>query len=694
MANNSLNTPPHYLPHARQFQRKIEHLLQSTNIRSITLDIFDTVLYRRIWPEEKQFYIVAQRWLPVLRSAISPDLTTDEIWSWRIYARNELLDVKNTYPDRRQTVDKVAGRRRYDVTLDDWFRELIQLLAIKHHQQLSQRTIAQLSQQMVTIELQTELENLSPNRQLICLIKQLKQQYGLKVSFISDMYLTTDQIKSLLDRLNIDIFDDGISSVDLGYGKYDSRAYSVIHNQHILGGDFDISHNLHIGDNQYADVQQALFAGSSALLWHRPRLRRIRTKLGALQVHKINHQIVRHDAALYKSLLTKRDITPNQIWQKFGILFSQPLYDFILHVGIAARQCPHTTFLMVSSEAKEFYRKGQQLFPDLFSNVSNIVVADKLNRRCVFRAYAYLLATSPTVDCNAESIFASLCMGEMQGQRRELYEFFFDKNYPYSELNINTQSDKDFFKAFIQNIRHATPQQIRQLQKAYDYTRQFYPVGHTELVITDVGWGGTIQAILREILHLEGINNKVSGLYIGDHFVDRCGIKPIVSRGYLMSNVFSKDNHPIWNAVIWEYAYTNKAQFPEDKAHLEQIAVGFQQGESLFGQMASNPLYAFTKVTRPQLQRLISHPTQDEIRIIGNINFDFGFVDEGRMPLANTSTPLVRFWLQLLRHPRRTLHNVIFAQNVWSAAYFKYYHLGILKPAIWIWSKIRRRSYM
>ena len=136
------------------------------------------------------------------------------------------------------------------------------------------------------------------------------------------MYLTTTQITELLSKLGVDIFDDGIASVDLGYGKYNSRAYSVIHNQQIFGPDFDISHNLHIGDNPYSDVEQAIFAGSSALLWHQPRLRRIRTKLGALKVHQLNRQIIRHDADLYKELFNSKDTSPNQLWQKFGALFS------------------------------------------------------------------------------------------------------------------------------------------------------------------------------------------------------------------------------------------------------------------------------------------------------------------------------------------------------------------------------------
>lgn len=161
-----------------------------------------------------------------------------------------------------------------------------------------------------------------------------------------------------------------------------------------------------------------------------------------------------------------------------------------------------------------------------------------------------------------------------------------------------------------------------------------------------------------------------------------------------MNNVFSKKYQPMWNAVIWEYAYTNKTQYPSDQAHLEQIAIGFQRGEKLFRSIAGNPLYTFAKVTSPQLRRLVSHPTCKEAETIGNIYFDFKFVDEDFMPLINTNWTTLSFWRLFIKHPRNTLRNIIFRQNVWSAAYFKYYHLGILKPAIWLWGKIRHRSYM
>lgn len=686
---NSVNTPPKSL--GDRFSRQILHLVDECKIDSITLDIFDTVLMRRVWPEEKQFYTVAKQWQPIISKLLSSNISASEILQWRIYARQEWLGAKNHY----RVIDKDDKNPvHHDITLEIWFSGMLQLLAEKHDTKLTSSQVQTTTKKLIEIELATEQNNLDPNQRLIRTIQYVKKLHPkLKVYFISDMYLTTAQIKHLLNHFRINIFDDGISSVDLGYGKFDSRAYSVIHNKHVFGNDFDIARNLHIGDNQNSDVNQARTAGSASLLYHTPRLRRLRTALGGLYVHNINRKMVRHDSELYDQYLSADNRTPADLWRKFGVLFSQPFYNFIMHVGIAAKTCPDTTFLMVSSEAKEFYRKGTVIFPSLFS-APNIRVAKKLNRRCVFRAFAYLLATDHNLDYNAESIFESICMGEMKGQRRELYEFFFDKDYPYSELNLNTRSDKDFYKAFVNDIKKATPEQVNRLRKAYEYTREFYPKPNDQLVIVDVGWGGTIQVMLREILRLEGIACSVEGLYIGTHHVDRHGIEPIKAVGYLMPNVFSKKYHPIWNAVIWEYAYTNKIQFPEDQSHLSLIGEGFEEGAKLFKSTIANPNYDFLKVTSQHLKKLVSHPTRKEVEILGSINFDFGFVDEGRITLVNTSYSLATFWKRTIRHPRATLRNVIFAPNAWSAAYIKYYHLAILRPLLRIWSIIRRRSYM
>lgn len=46
---------------------QINKFIIKRQIRTITLDIFDTVLMRDVWPEDIQFYEVAKKWQPLFK---------------------------------------------------------------------------------------------------------------------------------------------------------------------------------------------------------------------------------------------------------------------------------------------------------------------------------------------------------------------------------------------------------------------------------------------------------------------------------------------------------------------------------------------------------------------------------------------------------------------------------------------------
>ena len=79
-------------------------------------------------------------------------------------------------------------------------------------------------------------------------------------------------------------------------------------------------------------------------------------------------------------------------------------------------------FIMVSSEARMFDRLGKKLFPGFYP-AKNIIVADKLNRRMMLRALVWYLSQSDDSRYNAEAIFKTVCLGEVDGSRREVYSF-------------------------------------------------------------------------------------------------------------------------------------------------------------------------------------------------------------------------------------------------------------------------------
>lgn len=151
------------------------------------MDIFDTVLLRKIWPEDVQFYLVAQKWQQSFCQLFSSSITPGEIYQIRVYSRNELKSANCRYNCSQKKGDfSLAGNVEYDVNLTIWFREIIRLFEVKYKKKLNTDAKEKLVRQMIFTELGTEKENLIPNYQLIKVIRKIKRENkNLKVYFVS-----------------------------------------------------------------------------------------------------------------------------------------------------------------------------------------------------------------------------------------------------------------------------------------------------------------------------------------------------------------------------------------------------------------------------------------------------------------------------------------------------------------------------
>ena len=496
-----------------------------------------------------------------------------------------------------------------------------------------------------------------------------------------------------MQTFHADIFDDGISSTDARKGKFDGGIFHELDRSEIFP-DFDIFSNLHIGDNLHSDVKMARFAGSNVAHYWPHRNRRFREKIGARKLVKNSRKSIYRDRKIFREELKLKTDSPREIWRKYGELFSQPLFGFLLHIGISARNSPEAQFLMVSSEAKMFKKFGDELFPRMFSE-KNIVVADKLNRKMILRALIYFFAKNPNAKFNADVIFKTIGLGEIGKSRREVYEFFFGEDFTFSELELNDRNEKDFAKAFLYDVSRADEKSLAKIRESYEYVLKiFREISDIETVIVDVGWGGTVQVLFNEFVKLHGSSVKISGLYLGCHPSDRFPVKPLKMRGYLMPNVRDSNDRNIWNAVLWEYAYTNKAQFPEDFARLREMQKGFLDGMKLFVRMENDPKELFREIWRPKIRDLITNPTKSEIETIGSIGFDSGFVEKNKFFILPQESSKIRFKLRLIRHPKRTLRNEILFMNSWPAGIIRYYGLTGIKTFLRILGKIRGKRYI
>jgi FMN phosphatase YigB (HAD superfamily) len=613
------------------------------------------------------------------------------LYTWRQYARDELFDAFYSYNGDES--------RDFDINLDGWFSRLVELLCEKYEVNLSRDSRRKLVDRMIDIEIQNEKSNIFVNYRLVGMLSRLKEMYpNLKIYYVSDMYLTSAQVNELLASQQVDIFDGGVTSTEQQASKHTGKLYSQLKDADVFGADFDIFHNLHIGDNPRADVAMANQAGSEALLWHVPRFRRMKTRIGRRRLKQIQHTARKADAEYLKNSLSSAPKNATRtIWQNIGKLFSQPLYVFLLHVINVAKNDPQTRFLAVSSESTLFDQKMRLMFPQTYRRMKNWQIAPGLNRKTTLRALIWALSQCHNSQFNAEAICQTILLGEIDllHTRKEIYQFIFGESFPISELTLIQRSEKEFYHALLQDIRDASPEYVRALKDAYNYVKKLFPKDADErIVIVDVGWGGTVQTLFEQILNLHGLFNKVSGLYVGCHPADRFGVVAGEMRGYLMPNVRDTDDRSLWQAVIWEYAYTNKIQFPEDQDRLAQIQAGFADGTDLFRHIQTNPREYFDHVLRSELVRLINSPTAKEAQIIGSIYFDSGFASRHDFHIVDQSISTTRFRLRLLRHPKYMLREYVFKSNRWPAGYLRYYKLYGVKTLLKTLGFIRRKKYI
>lgn len=668
---------------------EISAICHKQKIKTITLDVFDTVLLRKIHPEEQQFLQVATQWLPLLQEKISPKITAEKVLYWRQYIREELFDANNKYVLDHNS----SNQKHYDVTLDSWFSNIVAALATNYNVELTAKNTKQMVEKMIAIELEAEIANLQPNHQLIAILTQLKQTYNLKLYFVSDMYLTTAQVQVLLASHHVDCFDAGITSTDAGYVKWDASLFYHLADPEFFGADFDLFTNLHIGDNRNSDYLMPLRAGSQAI-WLAKRSRQVEcaARRGQKPLLKTKKRTTHHELNQLRQGLNSSQ-SENQIWQKYGELFSLPLLTFLMHVGISAKNAPNCTFLLVSSEAKLFKEiADQHLAKNL--NHKNVLIANRLNRATILRAVIWQLMQHDQLKTNLKPILEHVGFGETDGSRVEIYQFIFGEDFPCSELTLNLRSEKEFLTGLYYDLANATPRCCQQLCDAYNYVLELTSHLEEKATIVDVGWGGTVQTLLDEFCKNLGRAHKINGLYLGAHPADRFAIKNPGLDGYLLSNVRDGKNREVWNAVIWEYAYTNKIQFAADKYRLKLIRAGIDEGARFFQDITLSPYDYFFNVSKKCIRRLLQNPTRKEVRNLGNIEFDMGFVDFQSFHIVNLGYSQKEFYKLLLRHPRHTIKEIIFMRNCWPAGYLKYYRLYGIKTLLRIYGKLRGKHYI
>jgi len=216
----------------------LEALLRTPGVSVLTLDVFDTLLWRRV-PKPTDVFELLGRDLEergALAGGISPAMFSGMRIAAEVMARSE----------------KTRKGQAPEVNLGEIYAEF--------ESGITTLTIEELRAAEVSLE-----RGLTVADHLLAqTLSRLAAELDLRVVFVSDMYLNGEEIKVLLDRPEMaDLADvEVISSADLGLGKENGLWY-VLPDRWGVRPDSIV----HVGNNKSADFARPREAGVRAMHW-------------------------------------------------------------------------------------------------------------------------------------------------------------------------------------------------------------------------------------------------------------------------------------------------------------------------------------------------------------------------------------------------------------------------------------------
>ena len=467
-------------------------ILAGGDVRVLSLDVFDTVLFRRVSEPVDAFDVLGARLRD--RGVLAPGVEPALFRRLRIAAEGRA---------REQERARGGG---LEVTLEAiWERLPARLFAGGAR-----------PADGPALEGAVERDLLVPDLDVAALIEAAREA-GTLVVAVSDTYFSERELRLLLARgpLAATRFDRIFPSSRFGAGKA-SGLFSIVLEELRCAPE----QMLHVGDNHFADVVAPARLGIRTAYFERrpPELARImeRERIHGAGVHPVHgdHGLAALRAkVLHRAEATRQPEGARAFWAYGAGSLGAPLAGFAewVHERAAAAGCSRVFCLM---------REGELLVG-------------------LVNAAAPAAATA----VHAEPIWLSreVCAraGIREGTREELEALFVRRRLPTLREYAGTLGlalddlpelapeadrrldDAGFGEVVIDAIVHdpalrarvvAGSQALR--RRIVRYVEQRLPAGERRLALVDLGWGATIQASVQRLLDEAGLDVATLGLYL------------------------------------------------------------------------------------------------------------------------------------------------------------------------------------
>ncbi|MHA6532779.1 rhamnan synthesis F family protein [Paenibacillus sp. BAC0078] len=492
--------------------RKINELKDIIDgIDVVSFDIFDTLITRPLLKPDAVFKII------------------------ELKAKKFVVDI-DFVSIRKAAEDSVRKNKNYqgDCSIDEIYNELTHLAGLDES----------VCQAIKNIEIDWELRLAMPRNDVVEVLNYAKFK-GKRIVLISDMYLTEDIIKKMLNKCNVNYYDELWVSSGLQKRKDNGQMWDHFKER------YQGVRTLHIGDNEHSDVQIA--EGKGLLVYHVMSGVNMfyNTDFGNHMSFHLENNDSWGDSVLLGPIVSKEFNSPFKLAYTNGqyqitdlktlgyTIFGPILFSFIIWLLKKLQEDKVEKVLFL---AREGY-----LLKKLFDiSVKGLQQNNQFEEMESIYFLTSRRAASVASLENPEDVFKLLEIS-FEGTIKDLIQVRFGVSSSDASLNkvINLPEEIEAVKREIKPYIEEILMKAKKERTSYkEYTKELGLDGKNVAVV-DVGYSGTIQFYLSKFF-----NQSMNGYY----FVTSNKQKGIQYDGNMMKGFFGEnEDYATTSSAIYKY---------------------------------------------------------------------------------------------------------------------------------------------
>jgi FMN phosphatase YigB (HAD superfamily) len=475
------------------------HLVADPEVRVLSLDVFDTMVWRRAPMPVDVFPLIA---LELRKRGMLSDGVTPAVFS----------TLRKAAEQRARAKSDAAGTG-VEVTLRDIYAELPSYVV--------EGTVPE---RLARAEMDVERGVLMPDLDVLDLIRFAHEQ-GKRVIAVSDTYLSEAELRELLDSMfeGDAAVDQVFASSDHGFGKTSGMFDHVLSELRL-----EPRQLVHVGDNEHADVESPAKLGIPTVHFERGS-KYLDAVLDREEHYTAPDATPGGDAGLtalrgkvlHRTELDTLDEELRPFWSYGAACLGPALAAFSEWVVERADAAGASKALCLMREGALLSMLVNEAAAYLGSSVTGDPVW--LSRQVLARASivegserelrALLVRRSaPTIRQMCETVGVDV---ELSPALRDRAEARLDDAATADDVLSELTSDPELRAAMV-----ARGRALRERISAY--LAKHVPEGEQNLILVDLGWGGTIQTLLQNLLTRQAALDRTPerhtiGLYLVTH---------------------------------------------------------------------------------------------------------------------------------------------------------------------------------